>query len=112
MEKFIISKNENGEFKFDFTDKKNKVILSSGAYIRKAMCIHGIGSVKRSSQDTSKFERNRSLDNEPYFKLKSFNGKVIGVSKIFADRESRNNVIEFVKEWAVKAVVEDRSLKR
>lgn len=109
MEKFVINKKTNGEFQFDFIDKKGKVILSSGGYTRKLMCVKGIESVKRNSQNTINFFRKTSLNNETYFNLKAFNGKVIGVSKMFKDRFSRDKGIESVKRKAPNALVEDRS---
>ncbi|MCD0471839.1 YegP family protein [Flavobacterium sp. JAS] len=109
MEKFVISKNTNGEFQFDFIDKKGKVVLSSGGYTRKLMCLKGIESVKRNSQDNIKFFRKTSLNNETYFNLKAFNGKIIGVSKMFKDRFSRDKGIESLKKKAPDALIEDRS---
>lgn len=109
MEKFVINKKTNGEFQFDFIDKKGKVILSSGGYTRKLMCIKGIESVKRNSQNNIKFFRKTALNNETYFNLKAFNGKVIGVSKMFKDRFSRDKGIESVKKTAPIALVEDHS---
>jgi uncharacterized protein YegP (UPF0339 family) len=109
MEKFVISKNTNGEFQFDFIDKKGRVILSSGGYTRKLMCLKGIESVKRNSQDNIKFFRKTSLNNETYFNLKAFNGKIIGVSKKFKDRFSRDKGIESLKKKAPDALIEDRS---
>ncbi|WP_316632264.1 YegP family protein [uncultured Flavobacterium sp.] len=109
MEKFVISKNTNGEFQFDFIDKKGKVILRSGEYTRKLMCLKGIESVKRNSQDNIKFFRKTSLNNETYFNLKAFNGKIIGVSKMFKDRFSRDKGIESLKKKAPSALIEDRS---
>jgi uncharacterized protein YegP (UPF0339 family) len=109
MEKFVINKKTNGEFQFDFIDKKGKIILSSGGYTRKLMCIKGIESVKRNSQDNRKFFRKTSLNNETYFNLKALNGKIIGVSKMFKDRFSRDKGIESFKKTAAVASVEDRS---
>ena len=109
MEKFVINKNTNGEFQFDFIDKKNKVILSSGGYTRKLMCIKGIESVKKNSQDSVKFFRKTTLTSETYFNLKAFNGKIIGVSKMFKDRFSRDKGIEYLKKKAPNAIIEDRS---
>lgn len=109
MEKFIISRKTTGEFKFDFIDKKGIVILSSGSYTRKTMCIKGIESVKWNSQDSSKFNRKRSLNSEPYFNLKSFNGKILVVSQIYEDKVSRDNGIESVINKAPKASIEDQS---
>jgi uncharacterized protein YegP (UPF0339 family) len=109
MEKFVINKKTNGEFQFDFIDKKGKVILSSGGYTRKLMCIKGIESVRRNSQDNIKFFRKTALNNETYFNLKAFNGKIIGVSKMFKDRFSRDKGIESLKKKAPTASIEDRS---
>ncbi|KQX09879.1 YegP family protein [Flavobacterium sp. Root420] len=109
MEKFVINKKVNGEFQFDFIDKKGKIILSSGGYTRKLMCIKGIESVKLNSQDSIKFFRKTSLNNETYFNLKAFNGKIIGVSKMFKDRFSRDKGIEYFIKKAPAASIEDRS---
>jgi uncharacterized protein YegP (UPF0339 family) len=109
MEKFVISKKTSGEFKFDFIDKKGSVILSSGSYTRKRMCINGIESVRRNSQDCKKFNRKASSSSEPYFNLKAFNGKILGISQVFEDKVSRDNGIESVKSNAPIAPVEDLS---
>lgn len=109
MEKFVINKKANGEFQFDFRDKRGKIILSSGGYTRKLMCLKGIESVKRNSQDDVKFFRKTSLNDEMYFKLKAFNGKIIGISKMFKDRFSRDKGIDSLRKKAPGAVIEDRS---
>ena len=109
MEKFVINKKSNGEFQFDFIDKRGKVILSSGGYTRKLMCLKGIDSVRRNSQDNIKFFRKTSRDNETYFNLKAFNGKIIGVSKMFKDRLTRDKGIETLKKKSPAALIEDRS---
>lgn len=85
------------------------MILSSGGYNRKLMCIKGIDSVKRNSQDNIKFFRKTSLNDEKYFNLKAFNGKIIGVSKMFKDRFSSDKAIESLKKKAPDASIEDRS---
>nr|WP_315167125.1 YegP family protein [uncultured Flavobacterium sp.] len=87
MEKFIISK-KNREFRFDFLNNNGQILLKSGSYTRKTMCINGIESIKRNSQDNSKFKCKRTLNNEFYFNLKSFNGKIIGTSILFKDCKS------------------------
>jgi uncharacterized protein YegP (UPF0339 family) len=109
MEKFVIRKKTTGEFQFDFIDKEGNIILRSGTYTRKTMCINGIESVKRNSKDNSKFNLKKSPNDEPYFNLKSFNGKILGVSKIFEDKSSRNNSIESLKSKALEAPIEDQS---
>jgi uncharacterized protein YegP (UPF0339 family) len=109
MEKFVIRKKTNGEFKFDFTDKKGKAILSSGGYTRKTSCINGIEVVRRNAQDPTKFNSKKTPNAEPYFNLKSFNGKIIGVSQVFKDIATRDEGILSVKRNAQNAPVEDES---
>lgn len=111
MEKFVINKKTSGEFQFDFIDKKGKVILRSGEYTRKFMCLKGIESVRRNSQDIIKFFKKTAANNEAYFNLKAFNGKIIGVSTMFKDRFSRDKGIESLKKKAPIASIEDRSKK-
>jgi uncharacterized protein YegP (UPF0339 family) len=108
MEKFVISK-KNGEFRFVFVDSNGLVLLKSGSYTRKTMCINGIESIKRNSQDNSKFKCKRSQNNESYFNLKSFNGKIIGMSIMFKDKILRDNAIELVKKNALEACIIDQS---
>lgn len=111
MEKFVISKTIDGYFKFDFIDNKGNILLRSGSYTRKTMCINGIESVKRNSQDSSKFNRKRFMNSEPYFNLKSFNGKILGTSQMYNDKTSRDNAIEILKSKAPGASIEDQSKK-
>ena len=109
MEKFIIKRNPNNEFQFYFVDKKGNIILSSGVYTRKLMCLKGIESVKRNSQDDMKFFRKTSSNNETYFNLKAFNGKVIAVSRLYKNKVLREKGIEFLKKKAKQANIEDSS---
>jgi uncharacterized protein len=111
MGKFVITKNEKDEFQFNFIDNDENVILSSGNYIRKSMCINGIISVKRNSQDKSKFILKRSAENETFFILKSFNGRVLGKSQTFDDKFLRDKAIESFRNAVPNAVIEDESKK-
>lgn len=108
-EKFVITKKDNGKFTFDFIDNKGNVILSAGNYFRKALCIKAIESVQISSQDNSKFYCKRSIDDKPYFNLKSINGRFLGTSQMYEDKNLRNSAIELLKSKAPNAVIEDQS---
>lgn len=109
MEKFVINKNANGEFQFNFIDKNGLAILTSYPYTRKFMCEKGIESVRRNSQVCKRFYSKTTLNSEPYFNLKAFNGKIIGKSQVFEDSVSRDNGIESLKRKAPVAPVEDQS---
>lgn len=109
MEKFVIVKNANDEFQFYFTDNNGDIILRSSAYTRKFMCEKGVESVKTNSQDNTKFFKKTISDDKVYFNLKAFNGKIIGMSKMYEDRISRDKGMIFLKEKALNAPVEDQT---
>ncbi|MBF7091615.1 YegP family protein [Flavobacterium sp. ALJ2] len=109
MEKFVITKNANDEFQFCFIDKNGDTILRSSGYTRKFMCEKGVQSVKSNSQDSSKFFKKTISNDKVYFNLKAFNGKIIGMSKIYEDRILRDKGIEFLKNNAPSALVEDQT---
>lgn len=109
MGKFIISKNTNGEFKYEFLNNNEEVILEKSAYKNKAMCLKVIESIKRNAQDDSKFYRKRTTENECYFNLKSSNGQILGTSKIYKDKATREDAIQLVKIISADAPVEDYS---
>lgn len=111
MEKFVISKNANGEFKYEFLDQFEQLIFGKSGYKNKAMCLKVIESIKRNAQEDAKFYRKRTADNECYFNLKSSNGQILGISEIYHDKATREAIIEFVKTTSANASIEDYSKK-
>lgn len=109
MGKFIIKRNHNNEFQFYFVNKKGSIILTSGAYTRKLMCLKGIESVKRNSQDDMKFFRKTASNSQTYFNLKAFNGKIIAVSRLYKNKALREKGIELLKKNVQQANIEDNS---
>ncbi|WP_428068566.1 YegP family protein [Chryseobacterium gambrini] len=107
MGKFIISTRKNGEFQFNLKAANGQVILSSEGYSSKAGCQNGIESVRKNSQDDSKFERLTSKDDRFYFNLKATNGQVIGSSQMYESDNGMEKGIESVKNNAPNASVEE-----
>ncbi|MCC9019550.1 DUF1508 domain-containing protein [Flavobacterium lipolyticum] len=110
--KFVITKKSDAVFQFDYRDSNDTIILYSGNYTRKMMCLNGIESVKRNSKDSFKFFKKTSQSGTFYFNLKSFNGKIIAVSEFFENRSLRDNAIDLIKIEAVNASIEDQSKLR
>ena len=96
MGKFEITKRKNGEFQFNLKAGNGQVILTSEGYSSKSNCINGIESVKKNSQDDSKFERKTAVNGKAYFNLKATNGQIIGSSQMYESEASRNNGIASV----------------
>ncbi len=107
MGKFIIKTRTNGEFQFNLKANNGQVILTSEGYTTKSSCNNGIESVRKNSQDDSKFDRKTSTNGKAYFNLKATNGQIIGTSEMYESTAGRDNGIESVKTNAPSAVLED-----
>lgn len=108
MGTFVISKRKNGEFQFNLKAGNGQIILVSEGYSSKSACENGIESVRKNSQEDSRFERKESTSKKYYFNLKATNGQNIGASEMYESAASRDNGIESVKKNASDAkIVED-----
>jgi len=110
MGKFVITLRKDGEYQFNLKAGNGQVILSSQGYAGKPTCLNGIESVRKNSQDDSKFERKESSSGKPYFNLKATNGQVIGNSEMYENVAACENGIESVKKNAPDATVEDQTV--
>ena len=106
MGKFVVTKNDKGEFHFSLKANNGQVILSSQNYSTKAACDNGIESVRKNAADDSKFERKEAKDGRPYFVLKAANAQVIGNSQMYSSEDAMENGIASVKGNAPDAAVE------
>lgn len=107
MGTFLVSKRKNDEFQFVLKAGNGEVILSSEGYASKANCMNGIESVRKNSQDDSKFEKKEAKDGRLYFNLKATNGQIIGASQMYASASGRDNGIESVKKNAPDSEVKE-----
>jgi uncharacterized protein YegP (UPF0339 family) len=105
MGKFEITKRKNGEFQFNLKAGNGQVILSSEGYSSKSACENGAESVKKNSQDDSKFDKKVAKNGKLYFNLKATNGQIIGVSEMYESEAARNKGIESVKTNAPTAPI-------
>lgn len=103
MGTFLVTKRKNDEFQFVLKAGNGEVILSSEGYSSKSNCLNGIESVKRNSQDDSKFDKLEAKDGRMFFNLKATNGQIIGSSQMYASASGRDNGIESVKKNAPEA---------
>ena len=105
MAKFEIYTDKRGEFRFRLKANNGQSILASEGYKAKASCTNGIESVRKNSQDDSKFEMLESKSGKPYFNLKATNGQVIGTSEMYSSTDGMKNGITSVKRNARDAKV-------
>ncbi len=109
MGKFAITKRKNDEYQFNLKAVNGLTILSSEGYSSKAGCDNGIESVRKNSQDASKYDLKTSTNGKLYFNLKATNGQIIGTSEMYETESSRDSGILSVKTNALDAEVEDQT---
>lgn len=112
MGKFIMTKRMDGEYQFNLKSNNGLVILTSEGYAAKANCESGIESVKRFSQDESRFEKHTAADQKYYFNLKAANGQIIGTSQMYGSEFGVEKGILSVKTNAANAKTEDKTANR
>ena len=109
MGTFVISKRTNGEFQFNLQDSNGQFLLRSEGYSAKANCDNGVESVKKNSQDESKFDAKISSNDKFYFNLKASNGQIIGTSGMFDTEADRTAGMAAVKSTAVDADIDNQA---
>jgi uncharacterized protein len=109
MGKFVIVKRSNGEFQFNLKAGNGEIILTSEGYTTKANCQTGIESVKRNSQDDTKYDRKTAKNGKFYFTLNATNGQTIGLSEMYDSESGRTNGIDSVKTNAIIAEIDDQT---
>lgn len=107
MGKFVVSKRKKEEFQFNLKASNGQIILSSEGYTTKAACMNGIESVKKNSQDETKFETLQAKNEKYYFNLKATNGQIIGSSQMYESAAGCQNGIQSVMNNAPEAEVEE-----
>lgn len=107
MGKFVITKNDKGQFRFNLKAGNGQTILSSETYNSKGACDNGIESVRKNSGEDKRYERKEAKDGRPFFNLKASNGQVIGSSQMYSSEDAMENGIASVKKNAPGAAVEE-----
>tara|TARA_R110002033_G_scaffold143487_1_gene181647 strand:- start:1130 stop:1456 length:327 start_codon:yes stop_codon:yes gene_type:complete len=107
MAKFEVYTDARGEYRFRLKANNGQNILASEGYSAKAGCMNGIESVRKNSQDDSKFDRKKSSNGKHYFNLKATNGQIIGTSEMYESSSGMENGIASVKTNAPNASVEE-----
>ena len=105
MGKFEVYQDAKSEYRFRLKANNGQTILASEGYSAKAGCMNGIESVRKNSQDDSKFDKKISSNGKHYFNLKASNGQVIGTSEMYESSSGMENGIASVKTNAPNASV-------
>lgn len=105
----ILRKSDANEpFSFVFVDGDSTIVKSEN-YAQKASVKNGIESVKKNSQEDSRYELKESTNGKFYFNLKASNGQIVATSTMFASEADRATAISTLKAQAPTCEVEDNA---
>jgi len=105
MGKFEVYTDKAGEYRFRLKAGNGENILASEGYSSKDGCENGIESVRKNSQDESKFEVKEAASGKYHFNLKAGNGQVIGTSQMYTTEDGCKNGCDSVMRNAPEAPV-------
>lgn len=106
--KFVLKRGANGHY-FVLLKDNGQVILTSQLYVSKAAALSGIEAVRRNAQRKEAFVIRQRADSTYHFIVKALNGEVVGVGESFPVKESAENVVDSVREYAPDAILKDDS---
>ena len=93
---FASFKGLDGKFYFHLRAKNGEIVLQSQGYAKKSSADAGIASVDSNGQSESNFELREAVDGRQYFVLLANNGKVIGLSQMYASKQGAQRGIESI----------------
>jgi uncharacterized protein YegP (UPF0339 family) len=105
--KFELKASTNGQFMFNLKATNGQVILTSELYKGKDDAMDGIASVRKHAASDANFERKTSKNDEPFFSLKSSNGRIIGKSETYSSAAAMENGVASVMANAPDAKLDD-----
>ncbi len=105
--RFEIYKDKINQYRFRVKDDSGENILMSEGYLSQTGCKNGIDSVRMNADTDRRYLRLVSKDGESYFNLKASNGKIIGTSGRYSNRQDMENKINSLMNSAVGASVTD-----
>lgn len=105
--RFEIYKDKAGQYRFRLRGDDGKNMLNSEGYLSQTGCKNGIDSVRMNATTDRRYLRLVSKNGESYFNLKASNGKIIGTSERYQNRQDMENNIHSLMNNAVKASVAD-----
>ena len=107
--KFEMFTDKKGESRFRLKAGNGQIILASEGYKQKASCKNGIESVRKNSQDDTRFERKDTRAGKFRFNLRARNGQVVGTSESYNTAAARENGVASVGKNAPDAKVDDQT---
>jgi uncharacterized protein YegP (UPF0339 family) len=112
MSKLVVTKKENGEFRFRLQNEKGLIIITSKPFSTKTACLKGIEILKECVSDKSSIEKAISTKQKPYFNIKTELIDSLAKSGIFDNDAKRDEGIKLMLSSLKIAVVEFEKIEK
>ncbi len=96
-----------GRFRFYLRSTEGALILTSPFYSSKLGAEQAIEAVKLNASIDGRFDRRVSEAGERFFALMGVEGQILAISDMFSSVAALESGIDFVKQYAAEAPVED-----
>jgi uncharacterized protein len=112
MSKLVVTKKENGEFRFRLQNEKDLVIITSKPFSTKTACLKGIEILKECILDKENIEKLVSVKQKPYFNIKTELIDSLAKSGIFDNDIKRDEGIKLMISALKSAIVEFEKIEK
>ena len=106
MPKLVITKKENGEFRFSLQNDKGLLIITSKPFSTKTACLKGYDLLKSSVTDNENIEKVITTKRKPYFNIKTETIPSLAKSGIYDNEAKREEGIKLMLSELKTAVLE------
>ncbi len=96
-----------GRFRFSLRSPEGELILTSPFYSSKLGAQLAIEAVKQNASIDDRFDRRVSEAGERFFALMGVEGQILAISEMFSSVAALESGIDFVKQHAAEAPVDD-----
>lgn len=103
MGKYVIYKENDGQYLFDLKSGNGNIILTSVASKTRAACKKIIDKVRKTVKFNQQFIRLESEDGKSYFNLTTEEGVILAKSKMYDSKSLMENGIDSIKKNAPRA---------
>ena len=100
-------KKSGENYLFNLKAGNGEVILTSQRFPTKQAAADAINWVKTNSPADERYDREIAKDGSPFFRLKTPDDKIVGISEMYGSPSARDNGIASVKKNGPNAVLKD-----
>jgi uncharacterized protein len=105
MANFVVSKRNSGVYKFEYTNRKGKIVFTSHAFELRMDC-EALAEDLKKNIEICVFEKKKSQKGDFYFTI-SLHSEIVATSRKFSTELMADKCIEEINKYAPQAEILD-----